>query len=66
MSRITGQCNTECPVCNGIGYTRDTAPAMHTRFDEELQARVEFATEYHNMVPQLGSGCPRCLGTGQI
>jgi DnaJ-class molecular chaperone len=27
---------------------------------------VEYATVYKDMVPQVGSGCPRCHGTGQL
>jgi hypothetical protein len=27
---------------------------------------LEHCTLYRDGVPQLGSGCPRCLGTGQL
>lgn len=43
----------ECPACEGFGYTNATATEWH-----------EDATgAYHT--DALGSGCPRCGGTGR-
>ena len=64
--RITGQSPSECPVCRGIGYTSDTAAEMHTRWSEEHQLTTEYCTAYNNGVAQVGSGCPRCGGTGRL
>jgi hypothetical protein len=47
-----------CPMCAGMGYTRDTAAEMELRFDRELGGHVEVRTL------KQGSGCPKCLGTG--
>lgn len=43
----------ECPDCNGIGQTKETAT-------EVRQVGKKYRT-----VAQ-GSGCPRCLGIGRI
>lgn len=59
MTRITKARDTECQTCSGLGYTADTADTMETRRDREYGI-VEKKTL------SKGSGCPRCLGTGQI
>lgn len=48
--RMTGQHALECPVCEGIGYTRETATRMR-----EDGKRTE----------ELGYGCLACRGTGR-
>jgi len=58
MKRLTKAKPTECPVCQGIGYTRATCPELEQRIDKD--GRTKLATV------RLGSGCPRCLGTGQL
>lgn len=57
--RITKKSETECTHCNGLGYTADTAAVMETRRDREYGV-VEKKTLAQ------GSGCPKCLGTGQL
>lgn len=57
--RITKALPTECPDCSGLGYTEATCDTMETRRDREYGI-VEKKTL------SKGSGCPRCLGTGQI
>jgi RecJ-like exonuclease len=52
--RVTKALATECPDCNGFGYTQNTCPEMV----------IERGREKRTL--QQGSGCPRCLGTGQI
>jgi hypothetical protein len=64
--RITGSLSTECPDCRGVGYTTNTAAEMHTLWNDERGEHVEHFTMYRDAVPQLGSGCPRCLGLGQL
>ncbi len=61
--RITGKLLTECPECHGVGYTPATAAEMHAHCEDP---DLEQFTVYRDNVPQLGSGCPRCLGTGQL
>lgn len=41
----------ECPVCRGWGQTKDTAPVMTTGGKPKTLS--------------LGSGCPKCYGTGR-
>lgn len=52
--RITGKLLTECPTCEGIGYTTNTAPTTQKQSDGKL------------VTLKLGSGCEKCLGTGQL
>lgn len=52
--RITGKKPTECKQCEGIGYTTNTAPTMQKQSDGKL------------VTLKLGSGCEKCLGTGQV
>lgn len=55
--RLVGQKPTECPACNGWGYT----PATCTEYQlDKIDGRDSMRTT------KLGSGCPRCLGTGQL
>jgi hypothetical protein len=49
-----------CPECNGMGYTRQTAPEMEMRYERSLDALVEVKTL------KQGSGCIRCLGVGYV
>lgn len=56
--RITKARPTECSECNGLGYTDATCDIMEVRRDREY-GTVEKKTV------SKGSGCPRCLGTGQ-
>lgn len=58
--RITKAKPTECPECVGIGYTHKTAPDIRI-INERLQTVLDKFGR-----PRLGSGCPRCLGTGQL
>ncbi len=58
--RTTKISPTECPICEGFGYTRESADVMRTSFDREHQATVEVATI------RKGRGCEFCLGTGQV
>jgi DnaJ-class molecular chaperone len=43
----------ECRHCNGQGYTQSDAPVI---IDDNGKPKTIV----------LGSGCPRCLGTGRI
>lgn len=58
--RITKAKPTECPDCSGMGYTEHTTAEMQTRFNKRMGEVVERRTI------KQGSGCPRCLGTGQL
>lgn len=60
MTRTTKIAPTECPICDGMGYTRESADVMRTSFDREHHAVVEVATI------RKGWGCEFCLGTGQV
>ena len=63
--RITAGLPTECPACHGIGYTKESAAEMHYE-DHPEHGPVERFTVYRDMVPQIGSGCLKCGGTGQL
>lgn len=52
--------NHECPACQGLGHTRDSAPVMEMRYERDLGGYVEVRTI------KQGSGCWKCLGTGQL
>ena len=52
--------SAECPVCEGFGYTRDSADVMHTVFSLEYRAVVEVETL------RKGCGCDLCLGLGHV
>lgn len=52
--------DTECPACHGTGHTDACRPTMEMRYDRDLGGHVEVRTI------QQGSGCLRCLGTGQL
>ena len=43
----------ECPACQGIGQTKETA------------TEVEHDGKQYRTIAK-GSGCPRCLGIGRI
>jgi len=58
--RTTKIAPTECPICEGFGYTRDGADVMRTAYNREFHAHVEVATV------RKGYGCEFCLGTGQV
>ncbi len=58
--RATGALQAECPVCHGTGYTPATCAEMTMVWSQEMGAYVEQKTM------RQGSGCPRCLGVGQI
>lgn len=58
--RLTGQSETECPACYGMGVTQASAPEMELKYNRELGGHVEVRTI------QQGSGCLRCGGTGQL
>lgn len=45
----------ECPACEGIGYTR----ATETEWEVDAEG-ANFRTT------KIGSGCPRCGGTGRL
>lgn len=49
----------ECPVCKGVGYTRETATEFNYSPPSEFNKG-----QYLTVKP--GSGCPRCGGTGRI
>jgi hypothetical protein len=49
-----------CQACNGMGYSRETAPEMELQYDRELGGNVEVRTI------KQGSGCIRCLGVGYV
>jgi hypothetical protein len=68
-SRITGARETECPECNGLGYTHATCDDMQTRKvtrEEHEQSHVSLPPVVEMRTIRKGSGCPRCLGTGQL
>lgn len=46
----------ECPECEGFGYTDATCPEGHTGPDGISNWKTT----------AIGSGCPRCLGTGKL
>jgi len=52
-------------MCQGLGYSKDTAAEMHYE-ERPGVGDVERFTVYRDSVPQVGSGCPRCGGTGQL
>jgi RecJ-like exonuclease len=54
MTQATGALATECPTCHGMGQTRNTCTEM------------EVDKDGHSHTVLQGSGCPRCLGTGQL
>lgn len=58
MKRITKARSTECPACQGMGYTRATCTETAQVIDKDGKSRI--------VTTRLGSGCPRCLGTGQL
>ena len=58
MKRITKSKPTECSACQGIGYTRATCTEMVQQIDKDGRSRL--------ITQRLGSGCPRCLGVGQL
>lgn len=60
MTRTTGALQAECETCDGMGYTEATCTEMHLDWNAELGAFVEQWTV------KQGSGCPHCLGTGQL
>lgn len=62
--RITKARKTECRECYGLGYTPATAAEMVT---ENFEPYLEIGTQRTlDGVPLVGSGCPRCLGLGQM
>lgn len=52
--RFTGKKASECPNCNGYGYTQDTSTEV-----VQVVEGGKWSTRF------LGSGCPVCHGTGQ-
>ena len=52
--RVIGRKPTECPECDGVGYTQYTAPTL--RHDKKGKL----------FTFKQGSGCPVCLGLGQV
>ena len=60
LDRVTKASPNECPDCGGMGYTVETTAEMQLRFNKRLGDMVERRTI------KQGSGCPRCLGTGQL
>jgi len=52
-SRTTGKHPSECPACEGMGYTKASATEME-RQDGKL------------ITVMLGSACLRCHGTGRL
>jgi RecJ-like exonuclease len=47
----------ECPACEGLGVTEDTAP-------ERQRSRVDGKNVWRTV--RQGSGCPRCMGVGRL
>jgi RecJ-like exonuclease len=60
MLRTTKIAPTECPICEGMGYTPGGADQMRTSYNREHRAYVEVSTM------RKGHGCEFCLGTGQV
>jgi hypothetical protein len=58
--RVTGELRNECPECRGMGYTNATCAVMRLEYSQDMGGYVELETL------QQGSGCPCCLGTGQL
>lgn len=58
MKRVTKAKKSECPVCQGIGYTRATCTEIGQAIDAD--GRTRLFTRF------IGSGCPKCMGTGQL
>ena len=50
----TGQHPRECPMCYGFGQTPNARTLVNRQPDGTA------------LTTQLGSGCPRCLGTGRL
>ena len=63
--RITGALPTECPACQGLGYTRESQAEMHCEPTYE-HGYVEVSTIVVQGRPQVGSACLKCLGLGQL
>lgn len=53
MKRITGQKKTECPRCEGIGYTIRECTEMRMVNDQIRTTKQ-------------GSACEKCHGIGQV
>lgn len=67
-NRITGAKPTECPDCEGLGYTKATGAEMKCR-RLTLAEREEYGFRPDDWVEvrtvKRGSGCPKCKGVGQ-
>jgi len=65
--RVTKALPTECPECAGLGVTEATAPE---RLRETVGGKKRWVYAMNTRAlfsrPLLGSGCPRCLGVGQL
>jgi DnaJ-class molecular chaperone len=62
-SRVTGALPTECPTCRGFGCTEETRPVMVMNPFTGLQQSTAIGDGGRKLI---GSGCPRCGGTGQL